>query len=123
MNCFSFLSQGPSVRKAICVFLLGMTANVATFAQQSPCHAQNYTVTVEVNGSSCASIVVPGGQIVIIDYDALSRSLNLSDIKPVDLHPSPIYQKRGSIFFSAIHLGEYKLNWRSGAYRARITVR
>ena len=116
MNCFAFLR---GARRAGCLVLLGATTNVVTFGQRVPC----YTVMVEVNDSRCATITVPKGQIVIIDYDTNEKTLCLSDIEPINLHPSPNYIRKGSIFFSAIRPGTYQLNWRSGSCRSRIVVR
>jgi hypothetical protein len=101
--------------------LVGIATSVITVGQQPANQPANFTVSVEVNDSRRATISVPPGRIVIINYDLKEKTLFLSDIKPIDLHPS--YVKRGSIFFSAICPGTYTLNWRSGYCRSRIIVK
>ena len=120
MNALAELNRSS---KVACILMLCFAAHIDSYGQQSHHKGSTFTVTVQVNDSQVKTTIVPQGQIVIIDYDVRGKYLSLLDIEPRDLHPSLNYQKLGSIFFSAIRPGQYKLNWQGGACRAKIVVK
>ena len=104
--------------RLLCSLLVALVAGVAL-----PGWNSCYSVSVVVNGTKRATISVPAGDIMGINYDSQAGTLHLLSIKPIEWHPSRTYQRQDTQFFTPLRRGTYKLSWRSGACRSEITVR